>query len=201
MRAAGGILCGVLLILCLSIMPLLHLRQVALDKQDAARADVAAAFARIAADAPLWDWTPFLGTVKEEEALARIRQLPRRQSDAEAMLDRGDFPLGHLARFDLDPTPSLCDKARKLLRRRAAPLVLKSANSKPYADIAEQVEGALSAMSWLIDYGCDCAAESRAWEAMAKAYRDTNFDVYSLAELREPKNLGRALRDDPARKP
>jgi hypothetical protein len=33
---------------------------------------------------------------------------------------------------------------------------------------------------------------------MAKTYRDTNFDVYRLAELRDPKELGRVLREDPA---
>ena len=37
--------------------------------------------------------------------------------------------------------------------------------------------------------------ESLAWESMAKAYRDTNFDVYRLAELRDPKELGRLLHD------
>ena len=34
---------------------------------------------------------------------------------------------------------------------------------------------------------------------MAKGYRDTNFDVFELAELRDPKELGRVLREYPAR--
>jgi hypothetical protein len=34
---------------------------------------------------------------------------------------------------------------------------------------------------------------------MAKAYRDPNFDVVRLAEVRDPKNLGRTPREDPAR--
>jgi hypothetical protein len=34
---------------------------------------------------------------------------------------------------------------------------------------------------------------------MAKAYRDPNFDVVRLAELRDPKKLGRVLYEDPAR--
>jgi hypothetical protein len=34
---------------------------------------------------------------------------------------------------------------------------------------------------------------------MAKAYRDTNFDVYRLAEARDPKALGKILREYPAR--
>jgi hypothetical protein len=54
-------------------------------------------------------------------------------------------------------------------------------------------------MEWLVGYGCPCDAESLAWESMAKAYRDPGFDVFRLAELRDPKNLGRVLREDPAR--
>ncbi len=50
-------------------------------------------------------------------------------------------------------------------------------------------------MDWLVDYGCSCDAESLAWETMAKAYRDMNFDVVSLRELRDPKWFGRASRE------
>jgi hypothetical protein len=34
---------------------------------------------------------------------------------------------------------------------------------------------------------------------MAKSYRNPNFDVVRLAELRDPENLGRALREHPTR--
>jgi len=50
-------------------------------------------------------------------------------------------------------------------------------------------------MDWLVDYGCSCDAESLAWETTAKVYRDTNFDVVSLRELRDPKWFGRASRE------
>jgi hypothetical protein len=60
------------------------------------------------------------------------------------------------------------------------------------------VSDALAAMSWLVGYDCSCNAESSAWESMARAYRDTNFDVVSLRELRDPKELGRILRESPA---
>ena len=66
-------------------------------------------------DAPLWEWAPFLDTAnstKQEEVLAHIRTLDRRQGDAELMLERGDFPLGFLGPLDLTPTPAICDKAR-----------------------------------------------------------------------------------------
>jgi hypothetical protein len=54
-------------------------------------------------------------------------------------------------------------------------------------------------MSWLVGYDCPCDAELLAWETMAKGYSDFNFDVYRLAELRDPKELGRILRERPER--
>ena len=156
----------------------------------------------MAPNAPLWAWVPFLATPNEVQrgaVLDRIRNLASRQSNAETMLDRGDFPLGYLGQSELEPTPAICDKARALLRRQVEPLVLKTPNSKPYTAIAAPVADALAAMQWLVGYGCDSEAESRSWETMAKAYRDPNFDVVDLARLREPKELGRTLREDPAR--
>src|SRR5262249_42731813 len=46
------------------------------------------------------------------------------------------------------------------------------------------VAAALAAMKWLVGYGCACGAELHAWESMAELYRDPNFDLYELAELR-----------------
>lgn len=201
-RLAGGIVWGAVLVLCLSIWPMSEMRESALDKESAMRAKYDADFASLPANSPLWDLAPFLSTrndTKRAEVLERIRKLDKRQSEAELMLDRGDFPLLYLGSFDLDPTPALCGKARSLLRKRVEPLVLKSPNSKPYADIAGPVADAVAAMNWLVGYECSCDAESLAWESMAKNYRDTNFDVYRLAEIRDPKNLGRIVREHPER--
>ena len=148
------------------------------------------------ANAPLWDWTPFLDTrdgTKQQKVLDSIRKLDRRQAQAEAMLDRGDFPVGYLGSFDLDPTPALCTKARGLLGKRVEPLVLSCAKPRPYSEIADQVSGAVTAMSWLVGYGCSCDAELKAWETMAKAYADPSYDVHRLAELRDPRAIGTNL--------
>ena len=197
--AAVGAVWGAILVVSASLWPMLHMRQSAVAADDAAQAERAAALASLPADAPLWDLTPFLATrnVAESDAvLARIRALPRRQSDTEAMLDRGDFPLRHLRDFDLAATPELCGKAKALLLRRVAPLVLETSQSKPYAAIADEVADATSAIEWLVGYGCSCDAESLAWETMAKAYRDTNFDVVRLRELRDPQELNWAVRQN-----
>jgi hypothetical protein len=197
--AAVGIVWGGTLIASASLWPMLHMRHVVVAQEDSARAKRDADFASLPADASLWDLTPFLTRRNEAEndgVLARIRALPRRQSDAEVMLDRGDFPLRYLRDFNLTLTPELCDKARSLLRRRVEPLVLDNPNSKPYATIAEEVADATVAIEWLVGYGCSCDAESLAWETMANAYRDTNFDVVRLRELRDPQELNWAVRQN-----
>ena len=201
-RLAGGFVWGAVLLLCLAIVPLQQMRNEADNRVAAALEKYDADLAKLPPDAPLWDWAPFLDTpnsTKQSELLAHIRTLGRRQSDAELMLERGDFPLGFLGRLDLTPTPAICDKARALLRRQVQPLVLQTSNSKRYSEIFWPVANALSAMKWLVGHDCSCDAESQAWETMASAYRDTNFDVVELRELRDPKNLGKQVREYPER--
>lgn len=201
-RLAGGFVWGAVLLLCLAIVPLQQMRNEADDRVAEALEKYNADLAKLPADAPLWEWAPFLDTrnsTKQEELLAHIRTLDRRQSDAELMLERGDFPLGFLGRLDLTPTPAICDKARALLRRQVKPLALQTPNSKPYSEIFWPVANALAAMKWLVGHDCSCDAESQAWETMASAYRDTNFDVVELRELRDKKNLGRQVREYPER--
>jgi hypothetical protein len=185
-RTAGAIAWTTVLLISIAVWPMMQIRDAANQREADAQAKWATDFAALAPDAPLWEWTPFLGTRNEtrvDAVLQHINKLDRRQADAEAMLDRGDFPLLYLAAMQLDPTQAVCDKTRALLRRQAAPLVLKTAGSKQYAEIAIQVEAALAAMNWLSSHGCPCGAEARAWEEMANSYRDPNYDVVELREL------------------
>jgi hypothetical protein len=201
-HVTAEVIWGAVLMLCVAIVPLQQLRERALDVIDQELTKYNEDYAKLAADAPLWDWVRFFNTrneTKVNEVLGRIRKLDRRQADAELMLERGDFPLGFLGRLDLDPTPALCDKARALLRKRVEPLALKTSEPKPYREIGGQVSEALAAMKWLVGYECSCDAESLAWETMAKTYDKPNYDVYELAELRDPKNLGRIVRRYPER--
>jgi hypothetical protein len=163
------------------------MRDRAVQQVTAAREKSAADFARLADNSPLWAWVPFLNTPDQTRANAVL--------DRTRSLERRDFPLDYLGRFDLTPTRSICDKARALLRWQIAPLVLKTPNAKRYAEIAEPVAGALAAMKWLVGYDCACDAESPAWETTVKAYSDTNYDIHELAALRDPKKFGA----DPAR--
>jgi hypothetical protein len=191
---------GAIALACLVQWPLVQIRMQVVDQRAEVRAKYAEDFAKVPPGAPLWEWTPFLDTPDETRVattLDRIKGLDSRQKDAELMLERGDFPLGFLGRFDLNPDASLCEKARAQLRRGAAQRVLTTPNAKPYKEIALPVADAVAAISWLVGYDCSCDGEALAWETTAKAYTGSNYDIYRLAELREPKELGRLLRESP----
>jgi hypothetical protein len=199
--AAAATALGALFVLTALMVPMQHIRERAVQREAVQREDWARDFEVLPDDAPLWDITPFLNTgdnTRVQAVLDRIRHLDRRQADAENMLDRGDFPLTWLGAFDLEPTPSICAKARSLLLRRVQPLIPRKPDAAPYLVVANDVAGAVAAMAWLVGYGCSSDAESEAWEAMANAYRNPNFDVVRLRELRDPRELGRTLREHPA---
>jgi len=190
---------GVVLALALSVVAMQSVRDDVLQKAEAALAAWRAEVAATPANAPLWRWTALLGRgfYEEGQVIDKIRALDRRQADAEAMLTRGDFPLGYLSRFDLDPTQAVCAGAKVELRAQVAPLVSAKPQTRPYAEVADKVDAAIAAMSWLVDYGCAVDAESQAWQAMAEGYRDPGWPIHEFADLRDPKALGRTLRDAP----
>ncbi len=184
---AGAATWSTVTALCLATLPMSNQRDAYKQRiaEDIAKSH--AAFAALPADAPLSQWTPFLviNGPDTDAALMRIRQLPNRQAETKALLARGDFPLRYLIAIDVTPTAALCAAARAELRKRVTPRVLATPQSKPYLDIWLEVNGALSAMAWLAKAGCPIKAEAAQWEAMAGAYRDTNFDVIELRQLRD----------------
>jgi hypothetical protein len=190
---------GAVLAVSLSVVAMQGARDAVLAKNEAALAAWRAEVAATPADAPLWQWTRLLGRgfYEEDQVIETIRKLDRRQADAEAMLKRGDFPLADLSRFDLDPTSAVCAGAKAELQAEVAPLVAARPQARPYADVADKADAAVAAMTWLVGYGCAVDAESLAWQAMAEGYRDPGWPIHELADLRDPKALGRTLRDSP----
>jgi len=189
------------LALSLSVVVMQSARDAVLQKKEAALAAWRAEVDATPADARLRRWTALLGRgfYEEDRVVDKIRKLDRRQADAEAMLKRGDFPLADLNRFDLDPAPApaVCAGAKAELQAEVAPLVAAKPQARPYADVADKVDAAVAAMSWLVGYGCATDAESLAWQTMAEGYRDPSWSIHELANLRDPKALGRTLRDSP----
>ena len=190
---------GAVAALSLSVVPMQAIRAAVLQKQADALAAWRAEVDAVPADAPLWRWTPLLGRgfFAEDDVIAKIRDLDRRQGDAETMLERGDFPLAYLGRFALAATPAVCEGARAELQSKVAPLVVATKQARLFSDIERPFDEALSAMQWLVGYGCAVEAESRAWETAAKGYRDPSHAVDEFAALRDPAALGRTLRDSP----
>ena len=95
-RLAGGAVWSVTLLLCLSIFAFQQARERAIAQIFAASEKYQADLAKLPANAPLWEWAPFLDTqnyTKQSDLLAHMSKLSRRQSEAELMLERGDFPL------------------------------------------------------------------------------------------------------------
>ena len=199
---AGGIAWGAILLLCISIMPMFQTRNAEHDQIEAGRAKNAADFAKLTVDSPLWEWVPFLARP--------IRRSSAMRSTASVISSGVKVTLKQCliaAIFrSVNSAPSISHQHQRCAKRRASfyasvpsVLTLKEPNSKPFKDIAVAVGDAVSAMSWLIDYDCPCAAQAEAWETMAKTYRDPGYDIYRLAELRDPKLLGRALYENPER--
>jgi hypothetical protein len=199
-NAATAIVWGSVLVLDLALLPMTQLRQSVLDTQAAEAQRIRDAFDSVPAGAPMWEWAAFIGKDYpwpiDDKAVEAVRSLDRRQSDAETMLERGDFPLRYIGQFDLEPTPSLCEKARALLRRRAAAPLVPAPPSEPYGSVAQQISDAEQAMEWLVGLGCACDAESTAWEAVARSF---DYDVERLVRLRDPAALGATLRNNPPR--
>jgi hypothetical protein len=198
----GILVWGCVGLLCLAIWPLSAIRD-GVNQREAARIeDWQKKFDATSADAPLWQWTPFLNSevyLVSQASRETIRNLPRRQADAETMLDRDEFPLGQLSQFDLDPTPALCEKARASLTRRAATLKPAQGQTLNYSQIANEVGAAHEAMNWLVGFACPCDQEALAWEALARAYGAEDYQIADLAKLRDPKEFGRILYNYPPR--
>jgi len=199
-RVAGFGLLGALGLICTAIFPLESMRGHA-DAALAAR--VAAWEAKLAAmpdDAHLSQWIPFLKSAVyqvEQAARAKILALPTRQRDAEAMLERDEFPFRELSRFDLDPTPALCQNAQTSLSRRAAALALKPGEKPDFNRIADEFFGARDAIQWLIGFACAIDAQALAWEALGRSYGASDIQVSDVVEASDPKNFGWTLYNSP----
>lgn len=170
-RLAFGLTWSLVLVLTLAIFPMKEM-------QTKARFDFytlwdqrSRAVLSMPADSPLWDWVKFLD-VNSAAVTSSVKRLARRQSDAEIMLDRGDFPLAYLGDLDLDPTSTICDKARGLIQRNVAARRTKLTAANPYSrDIEDEIDGEAWAMQWLASHGCDVSGERDSVISLALAYQ------------------------------
>ena len=127
----------------------------------------------------------------------RILASPRRQADAEAMLDRDQFPFSRLNRFDFDRTPSLCQKARASLIRVAARVAATPAAGGSDRAALDEAEEARQGMEWLVGMDCSCDEPAKTFEDIARAHGADSFTLGEFAELSDPAKLGLRRHKDP----
>lgn len=161
-----------------------------LREEEQRRAENLARFRGLTNESPLWDWIDFAAKDHElrEQALERIRLLPRRQADAELMLRRGQSsPLVELPNLDLQPTPALCHAAREYLLDHARSMRPTVQTPPPFHLVAYRFEVYLPGIRWLAKNGCDCGGVVKALEGTVTAYppsRDREEFLLRLAGVR-----------------
>jgi hypothetical protein len=187
---AGGAVWSLVAILSVLPWPMIPVRTHASEARHAAQekeaADLRVQFAKLTAESPLWEWTPFAKSTYEMhmEALNHIRTAPTRQADAEIMLDRGDFPMLLLFDLKLDPTPELCQKFRNFLAKREQSMRLKVPQSQSIKVIAIDLDAAINSMNWLTGNHCDCRDLGAAYLATANSYKDAKLAGRNLIQLK-----------------
>jgi hypothetical protein len=155
----------------------------------AAREREAAEFARLGPDSSLESYLAYLhSSAYSDRALAGIRQLKSRQSDAIGLLQKGRLlDLWELEQLGLAPTADLCQAYADALAG-AAGKVTKARSD--YLGAAIALEGQLPNIKWLAGNGCDLGSPLGLLEsnlrAVADSSRMTQF-ADTLAELRRAK--------------
>ncbi len=151
-------------------------------------------FARLSSTSPLGEWLEFAepGAELRQEALAGIRQLPRRQAEAEVLLANGEgLILELLPDLDLEATPALSQHARKFLLDfvQSFPELRENPNSLPLS--AHRLERYTPALAWLRRHGGDVVEVLDSIEAFARRHPDSPQRTELLGEVEKLRWLGR----------
>jgi hypothetical protein len=146
-----------------------------------------AQFAALGPDSPIKDYLVYLqSTERHDRALAGIRRARNRQADAIEQLQLGHMrELPELWRFNLEPTPALCEAYGSALTSAAA-AVTKARSD--YLALAIDLEWQLDNMQWFVKEHCDLKQPLGLLEANVRAVADserlTRF-AQALAQLRQ----------------
>jgi hypothetical protein len=131
------------------------------------------------ADAPMSVYLAYTQKTSEREsdvptaAIARMSKLPRRQAEAEELLEKGDLRVFEAVdRLELVATPRLCAGARLCLRREAE-ILRPSATASTFDAAERRVNEAMRAVPWLLKSGCDARPEIAQVAAAVRLYPDS----------------------------
>jgi hypothetical protein len=193
---------AVVLALCIPILPVLSRRFEEQDRQkaerqhQAARAEAEASTRRreenlaflktMTPDKPLTDWYKMLEPASgvRQEALAALREVPRRQRDIEELLPNGiPFYMAMVPDLDLRPTPELCKAVHAYLAFVADSK--KAAGQAPFPYQADDyIDNSLESVRWFTAHGCGCDESIAAIEKNVRThYLDSGARVKFLALL------------------
>jgi hypothetical protein len=153
-------------------------RAAAANKADEPRRIEAARQARLAAlnaldqNSALHDWLEFTGPQDElrAEAFKRIRNLARRQSDAEVLFREG---YGYLERdlpeLDLQATAPICENSLRFFQGKL---------NEP-----DSIRDYMPGLRWMVEHKCDCGHTLDEFEKVVHAYDDSPERTQFLAEI------------------
>jgi hypothetical protein len=197
--------------LCAIAASALATHQTKVDRDMAIREQWQRKFDGYGADTPLAQWLELLGGygVRDAgaQALDRIRDLPRRQTEAEAMLDEGTIAWDVLPQINVEVTPRFCEKTRGALARKAEAMARVEPASRPYENIARTIASAGGTIHWLATWSCAADVEARAFASAAKLYRPdpperadswTERERRQIEQLGDPDEIRRILHNEPA---
>jgi hypothetical protein len=146
-----------------------------------------AEFAALGPESPLKAYLVYLqSTERHDRALAGVRRAKTRQADTIEQLQLGHIrELPELWRFNLEPTPALCEVYGSALASAAA-AVTKARSD--YLALAIDLEWQLDNMQWFVKEHCDLKQPLGLLEANVRAVADsermTRF-ADELAKLRQ----------------
>jgi hypothetical protein len=149
-------------------------------------------FARLTSNSPLTEWLEFAewGSDMRDEALAGIRQLPRRQVEAEVLLAKGTgVILELLPALDLEATPALCLHARKWLCDFVKSFAGPEENPNSLALAEHRLERYTPALKWFCRHHGDITEVLDSIEAFARRHPDSPERMGLLSELEKLRQL------------
>jgi hypothetical protein len=145
-------------------------------------------FDRLTPNSPLAEWLEFAawGSDVRDRALTGIRQLPRRQAEAEAMLAGGDgVVLEMLPYLDLEATPALCQHARTFLCNYTRSFAKPQENPNSLALGIHRLERFDRPLKWLCQRRGDLSEAVDCLETFARLHPDTPERARFLAQVED----------------
>jgi hypothetical protein len=150
-------------------------------------------FALLTSSSPLAEWLEFAmpGDETRNEALARMRQLPHRQRDAEALLAEGNGVMLELVpTLDLEPTPALARHARELLLELVTSFPGPAENPNALAISAHRLERYTPTIEWFGRRRArDLEPVLQSLEAFARRHPDSPERTSLLREIERLRRL------------